>query len=300
MESAGLWLAVVPVVGTLILFAPHMGNLDIRRRLPWSGVVVLLLAGNTLLAQCSVRAEAASDVARRLFPDPTSVFTVYDEQSRTWLAFTDDADLAKHGAAPDVRGKSVAGSGTVKSSPGSASMSDRIGVQTAGSDEQRLRLDKALELLAGTKAGSAVLHDVLIRDGVVISFTEQVGVDLPTGHVLSTGGTAVTKGQRIELSSEAYGSKSVQVIAAMIGHELVHVAQNLESGSAWWQWPWTTVDRELTAHLLQAIVWAEVRDYQRDWEQDRNLAGAQNPLQLRNWITSNAAYPWWLAPRLGC
>jgi hypothetical protein len=52
--------------------------------------------------------------------------------------------------------------------------------------------------------------------------------------------------------------------------------------------------------VVQAVVWAELRGYKRDWEQDRNLDNALSRDALRYYIQSNPAYPWWLAPDLSC
>jgi hypothetical protein len=175
-----------------------------------------------------------------------------------------------------------------------------IRVNLEGTPEEVARLEESLRLVLTTRYGSAVLADVMSRDDVTIAFKDSIGFDLPNGKTLTTGGTAITVGRVVHISRAHYGRSSPAVLAAMQAHELTHVAQNIETGNTWWNWPWTTVEREVTAHLLQAVVWAELRGEERDWEQDINLERAQDRTYLRQWIMKNPAYPRWLAPDISC
>jgi hypothetical protein len=296
-----LWLAAAPIAATIILLTPLWGRVRLRARLPWIGAVALLLFGSTMSTQCTARSVAIADVEARLFPSQQDAIAVYDVRTRQWLQIAAGPLSAPPSEvrllAPAAPSLTLAPRG-----PGRASaLSERpYNIQLKGSSDDVALLERALEMLVATRAGQAAVGDVLLRDDVTISLSDEIGLELPNGHLLTTGGTAVTEGKKITLSRRAYGFKGPEVLAAMVGHELTHVAQNLAAGTAWWQWPWTTVDRESTAHVVQAVVWAELRGYKRDWEQDRNLDNALSREALRYYIQSNPAYPWWLAPDLSC
>lgn len=301
MDWWSLWLAAAPIAGTIVLLTPLSGRWRLRSRLPWVGAVLLLLIGSMMFTQCSARAVAVDQIERRLFPDAQSAIAIYDPYAAEWV------QIAAGPAAepsPEVRLLSAPvrarqeGNGHV----GSARPLDMgvVRLQVKGSVADVSRLHKALELLASTRYGSAVLADVLMRDDVTVSLVDEIGIELPTGQLLTTGGTAMTRGKQVFISRSRYGYAQPEVLAAMIAHELTHVAQNTLSGTAWWQWPWTTVEREETAHLVQAIVWAELRGPLRDYEQDGNLESAMERDALRTSIRFNPAYPWWLAPDVSC
>ncbi len=257
--------------------------------------------GSGLAAHCTARAAAAAEVERRLVAGPGSALFIYDANRGEWRQLAADVPGQPGG---DVRlrsgGRPPSGGGA--STTGSASQLDTraIRLRLAGSDDDVRRLSRALDLLVATRYGSAVLADVLQSEDVVLSLSDGIGLRLPFGFVLTTGGTALTKGKQVTISRSRYGMSTPEVLAAMLAHELTHVAQNESSGVPWWQWPWTTVQREETALLVQAVVWAEVKGTQNDWEQDLNLDNATNRGRLRAWIQGNPVYPWWLAPDLAC
>ncbi len=281
-----------------------------RRRLPGvlrrAGAVAFfivgsILASNGLAAQCSARAAAVAAVEQRLFAQPAAV-SIYDANRGQWLHLAAETQAQPNGEVHLLAGNGRPPSGGGSLGAGSASPLDvrAVKLRLEGSADDVRRLARAVRLLASTRYGGAALADVLQREDVVLTLSDEIGLQLPTGHVLTTGGTALTEGKKVTLSRSRYGLSSPEVLAAMIAHELTHVAQNEASGTAWWQWPWTTVKREETAHLMQAVVWAELKGAQKDWEQDRNLESATNRSLLRTWIKSNPAYPWWLAPDLSC
>ncbi|MHB1416067.1 MAG: eCIS core domain-containing protein [Chloroflexota bacterium] len=263
--------------------------------------VVFLLIGSTFLSQCSARSLAVNQVEDRLFGGPTGYVSVYDPQDGQWVFIA-----AKDANPADFRVQLATAptpsNGSGRSGAGSAGLVETGGIQVKlqGTPDEVARLTSAVDILAGTRYGSAALGDLLARNDITIRFANDIGVDLPGGHVLTTGGTAMTEGKTVTISRHYYGNSSDRVLAAMVAHELTHVAQNVDAGSAWWQWPWTTVDREVSAHLMQAVVWAEVRGNEQNWEQDQNLQNATNRDQLRTKIMENPAYPWWLAPDLSC
>ena len=301
MNSTGMWLAAAPIAGALILLTPLPGQWRLRRRIPWVGAVALLLVTSTFFSQCSARAVATDEVAQRLFGGPTGVVSIFDSQDGRWIQIA-AAPGAQPPAEVAVLSAPVRAKQAGRATTGAASPTDTraVRVQVKGTPADVAKLNEALQLLASSRYGSAVVGDVLQRDDVTIEMTDQIGISLPMGGLLTTGGTAVTEGKTIYISRRQYGNSSVEVLAAMAAHELTHVAQNISAGTAWWEWPWTTIDREMTAHEVQAIVWAELRGNQRDWEQDLNLHNAQNPDTLRNEIMGNPAYPSWLAPDIAC
>ncbi len=300
MQSLGLWQAVLPMAAVAVLLTPLAGTIRLRLGWPWFSTLSLLIIATTLNGQCAARATATAEVERRLFPQPTSVVAVYDNQDGAWLAFSPDSTGASVDGPVRLLARQTATAQPTGATAGSASASGGIRVQLEGNPVEVKRLASALQLVASSRAGSAVLKDVLERSDVTISFTDNVGLVLLGGITIATGGTAVTEGLHVYLSRTQYGNKPVEVLAAMEAHELTHVAQNIASSTPWWEWPWATIDRELTAHTMQAIVWGEARGNLHDPEQDSLLRAAQNREVLRSSILNNAAYPWWLAPNLGC
>lgn len=300
MDMWSLWLAAAPVAGTIILLAPLLGSIRLRNRLVWISAVALLLLSSSMASQCSARSAAIDEVESRLFPTPESSVAVYDIQSKSWLEIGAGPEVT---LPPEVRVISSATRNRQASrGAGLASLTDAgpYRIRLEGSEQDVALLEQALEALAATRYGQVALGDTLQRDDVTVTLSDEIGLVLPSGEVLTTGGTAVTAGKKIILSRAQYATKGTEVLAAMLGHELTHVAQNAVAGTAWWQWPWTTVDRETTAHIVQALVWAELRGLQRDAEQDRNLRNALDREHLQEQIRLNPAYPWWLAPKLTC
>ncbi|MHB1005171.1 MAG: eCIS core domain-containing protein [Chloroflexota bacterium] len=271
-----------------------------RSRLPWVGVVSFLLLASMFVTQCSSRSSAVAQVQARLFPNGLRTVAIYDTQSESWLQIA-----AVPGVKPQ-REISLVSRATQASAqariPGSASANDMrsIRVRLAGSPADVAKLQGALDLLVTTRYAYNALAGVLSRDDVTIALTDEIGLTLPTGQTITTGGTAVTEGRRITISKSRYADKPPAGLAAMVAHELTHVAQNIAAGTAWWGWPWTTIDRETTAHLMQAITWAELRGGLTDWEQDVNLNNALDVNMLRSQIRGNPAYPDWLAPDVAC
>jgi hypothetical protein len=303
METWSLWLAAAPIAVFIILLTPFPGMSNSRRAGVWIGAVAALFFGTSYLAQCGARAVAISDIEHRLFGGPDGQVVVYDTLEGKWLT------IAAGPTAPDRQPaeiRLVSRSGLERSNrggtQGSASPAEMgpVQVQVGGTRDEVRRLNNALQIVASSRYGSAVLSDVLRQEDVYIAFSDEIGVDLPNGARLTTGGTAVTFGHAIHLSRQHYGDSSDAVLAAMVAHELTHVVQNQETHGNWWEWPWATIDREITAHLVQAIVWAEVRGDERDPEQDFILNKALDRERLRHYIKQNPAYPWWLAPDIAC
>lgn len=301
MEWWSVWLAAAPIAGTIILLTPLVGRWRLRARLPWFSAVALLLVSSTFLTQCSSRAVAAGQIEARLFPSSQQSIAIYDVRDDRWLRIAAGPSVEPSMEVHLLSGPTRLAQGA-RGSAGSASPGDMRAVQLElkGTDSDVAKMREALTLLVNTRYGSAVLADVLQRSDVTIILSDEIGLELPNGEIFTTGGTAITEGKRVTISRSRYGTKSPEVLAAMVAHELTHVAQNLASGAAWWQWPWTTIDRETSAHLMQAVVWAELRGEQRDWEQDSNLENALDRDTLQERIRSNPAYPWWLAPDISC
>ena len=300
MESWSVWLAAAPIAGAILLLTPLSGRSGLKRRVPWASMVAVLLVGSTFVTQCSARAAAIADVQARLFPNESPTISIYDVQSHGWLQIAAAPNIQPQAEislisrpAPSTHQAGVAGSA-------SASAMQPVRVKLLGSPTDVAKLQQALDLLVTTRYAYNALANVLSRDDVTIALTDQIGPTLPTGQTINTGGTAVTEGRTVSISRSRYGDKPPAVLAAMVAHELTHVAQNIAAGTAWWGWPWTTVDRETTAHQMQAITWAELRGTLTDWEQDTNLQNALDVNNLRTEIRNNPAYPEWLAPDVAC
>lgn len=299
MYDTSMISAAAPIAGVVILLTFLPGRGRVRDSWPWWGAAVVFLFGSTISTQCSARASGLAQIDARLFPSDGGAIAVFDQRTQEYVLVGGEGGDAKGG----VRLLSGAASGLdAGRPPGRAAMSAEraFNLRLRGSEDDVRRLQEALELLATTRVGQAVLGDVLTRSDIVVTLSDNVGVELPTGHVISTGGTAVTEGNQVTISRQSYGHKGPKVLAAMVAHELTHVAQNLASRTAWWQWPWTTIEREETAHIVQALVWAETRGLDRDAEQDRNLQNTTSRDRLRWSIQANPAYPPWLAPDLHC
>lgn len=303
MDWWAYWLAAAPATATIIMLTPLHGHAGHSRWFRvWVGLVVVLFFTTGLLTRCSVRAGAVAELEQRLFGDEGRAVAVYDDYEGRLLTFAVDGRQDSPSRELTLLAQRASPSARSRPGPGSASLGDYrpIRVTLDGTPREKTKLSLALARLAGTEYGSRVLADILRREDVVISFSDEIGVTLPTGHTVTTGGSAVTMGSHVYLSRHHYGNSSTAVLAAMIAHEFAHVVQNEATGSAWWQWPWATVEREESAHLLQAIVWAEVRGSERDESQETILESALNRGGLRQYINDNPAYPWWLTPDIAC